>query len=272
MVIAVVLHLRFCSFCFSFCFCSCFFFFVFSVIYRLVQFIQFAVFLSLFLKVEDLQLSTGNNDIDFLTAKEDYCVKWSVADAESGILTTEVSVCSKMNPEDCLVKGLDVGNQTSICISDLEFNEGYEYVTKIRTENKVGLFTELFSDGFAVDTTPPFIGEVVYTQHSWASLKGTEVYTHSQIAVQWDGFVDLESGIQASYVCLGTNPGECNIKNFTDAKNDTFFIFEDLLLNQGETYFVSVKVENKAGLTSDVKPSDAIVIDKTGRVNNRFWH
>lgn len=219
-----------------------------------------------------MQLSTGNKDIDFLTTKENYCVKWNVADAESSILKTEVSVCSKMNPEDCLLKGLDVGNQTSICISDLEFNEGHEYVSKVRTENKVGLFTELFSDGFAVDTTPPLIGEVVYNHNSLASLKGTDVYAHSQVAVQWDGFVDLESGIQASYVCLGTNPGECNIKNFTDVKNDTSFIFEDLLLNQGETYFVSVKVENKAGLTSDVKTSDAIVIDKTGIVSNRFLH
>ena len=217
--------------------------------------------------MEDLQLRLGHNDIDFLTAKESYCVKWDVADTESGIRKSEVSVCSKTNPEDCLLQGFDVGNQTSICVSDLEFEEGFKYVSKIRTENKAGLFKELFSDGFVVDTTPPFMSEIVYTHKSWTSLKGFQVFSHSQIAVQWDGFLDQESGIQRSYVCLGTTPGKCNIKNFTAMKNDTYCIFEDSLLIQGETYFISVKAENKAGLTSEVKTSNAIVVDKTGIVN-----
>ena len=217
--------------------------------------------------MEDLQLRLGHNDIDFLTAKESYCVKWDVADTESGISRSEVSVCSIANPKDCLLRGFDVGNQTSICVSDLEFEEGFKYVSKIRTENKAGLFKELFSDGFVVDTTPPFMSEIVYTHKSWTSLKGFQVFSHSQIAVQWDGFLDQESGIQRSYVCLGTTPGKCNIKNFTAMKNDTYCIFEDSLLVQGETYFISVKAENKAGLTSEVKTSNAIVVDKTGIVN-----
>ena len=225
--------------------------------------------MNLFSQVEDLQLRLGINDIDFLTAKESYCVKWDVADTESGISRSEVSVCSIANPKDCLLRGFDVGNQTSICVSDLEFEEGSKYVSKIRTENKAGLFKELFSDGFVVDTTPPYIGDIVYTHNSWTSLKRIEVFAHSHIPVHWDGFLDQESGIQRSYVCLGTNPGECNIKNFTEVKNDTSFIFQDLLLNHGETYLVSVKVENKAGLTSEVKTSDAIVIDKTG-IDNIF--
>ena len=215
----------------------------------------------------DLQITLRNDDIDFLTAKEDYCVKWHSTDAESGIRKSEVSVCSKMNPNDCLMRAVDVGNQTSVCISDLEFKEGFQYVTKIRTENKIGLFTELFSDGFVVDTTPPFTGEVVYTDKSRTSLKRFEVIAYSQISVKWDGFVDQESGIQRSYICLGTNPGECNIRNFTDVKNATSFIFKNLMPLQGERYFVSVKVENGAGLTSDVKTSDAIFIDKTGMVS-----
>ena len=217
--------------------------------------------------MEDLQLRLGHNDIDFLTAKESYCVKWDVADTESGISRSEVSVCSIANPKDCLLREFDVGNQTSICVSDLEFEEGFKYVSKIRTENKAGLFKELFSDGFVVDTTPPFMSEIVYTHKSWTSLKGFQVFSHSQIAVQWDGFLDQESGIQRSYVCLGTTPGKCNIKNFTAMKNDTYCIFEDSLLVQGETYFISVKAENKAGLTSEVKTSNAIVVDKTGIVN-----
>ena len=186
-------------------------------------------------------------------------------DAVSGILKSELSICSDINPSDCLLQGFDVGNQTFICIADLEFKEGVKYVTKVRTVNNVGLSTELFSDGFLVDTTPPFIGEILYIHNPWASLNEAEkTFTHSKIAVQWDGFWDDESSIRTYYICVGTQPGKCNIKNFTNARNATTFTFQNLPLIQGETYFVSVKAENKASLTSDVKTSDAVIVDKTG--------
>ena len=207
----------------------------------------------------------GDYDIDFLTAKEEYCVRWDAMDAESGILKSELSICSDINPNDCLLQGFDVDNQTSICIADLEFKEGVKYATKVRTVNNVGLSTELFSDGFLVDTTPPLMGEILYIQNPWKFLKGAEqTFTHSKIAVQWDGFWDDESGIRTYFVCVGTQPGKCNIKNFTEARNATTFTLQDWPFVQGETYFVSVKADNRAGLTSDVKTSDAVVVDKTG--------
>ena len=212
-----------------------------------------------------MQLKIGDGDVDFLTARDEYCAKWNVLDADSDTLKSELSICCDMNPTDCLLQSFDVGNKTSICIADLEFKEGVKYLTKIRTSNSVGLSTELFSDGFMLDTTPPFMGEIMYIDSPSTSVKGAEqTFTNSKIAVQWEGFWDEESGIHTCYVCVGTRPGECNIKNFTVARNTTTFIFQDWPLFQGETYFVSVKAENKAGLTSDVKTSDAVVVDNTG--------
>lgn len=215
-----------------------------------------------------MQLGLGDNDIGYLTAKEDYCVSWAAVDLESGIHRSEISICSELNTNDCLLWRLDVGNQTSLCIADLEFKEGVRYVAKIRTENNVGLYTELLSDGFVVDTTPPFMGEIIYTDIPKQTEEDTaEIFTNSQITVQWNGFWDKESGIQTCYVCVGTQPGECNIKNFTDVRNATSFTFQDLPLLQGERYFVSVKAENRAGLKSEVKTSDAVVVDKTGKLD-----
>ena len=214
-------------------------------------------------------LGQGDDDVDYFTSKDSVCVGWNVVDSESGVLNSKVSVCSTLNTNDCLLYDLDVGNRTFVCLADLEFKEGIKYVTKIRAENSVGLSTELYSDGFLVDSTPPLMGEIIFSEILKPTLDvTTEHFTHSLIAVQWNGFWDMESGVRISYVCVGTMPGECNSKNFTDVIESTTYTFQDLPLVQGETYFVSVKVENRAGLTSDVKTSDGIVIDKTGTHSN----
>ena len=206
-----------------------------------------------------------NDDVDYLTAKDGYCVRWNVVDSESGVFKSYVSVCSEFNINDCLLNSLDVGNQTFICVADLEFKEGIKYLTKIRAENFAGLSSELYADGFVVDSTPPSIGEITYID-SFSTMIGeaTQHFTHSIIAVEWNGFWDKESGVLTSYVCVGTQPGRCNSKNVTNVGNSTTYTFQDFPLVQGETYFVSVKVENGAGLTSDVKTSDGIVVDRTG--------
>ena len=217
-----------------------------------------------------MQFGLGDRQIDYLTAKDSYCVSWDSMDSETDVLNSEVSVCSELDTHECVLYNLDVGNQTFICLADLDFKEGLKYVTKIRVKNNVDLFAELYSDGFVLDSTPPFVGEINYLGSSNPIVKeAAEHFTHSQIAVQWNGFWDKESGVRTTYVCVGTLPGDCNIKNFTDMRNSSTITFQDLLLIQGQTYFVSVKAENEAGLTSEVQTSDGIVVDKTGTYRNQ---
>lgn len=220
---------------------------------------------SLFQQVFDLQQTVRDNDIDFLTAKDGYCVGWDVMDTESGILTSELSICSNVNANDCLLQSFHVGNKTSLCITDMEFKEGVKYRSKIRVFNTARLSTELLSDGFVVDTTAPLMGEITFLDKSRVFLDSAEeTFSHAEIAVQWHGFTDQQSGIRTFYICVGNRSGECNIKNFTDVGNATSFSFKDLLLIQGETYFVSVKAENRAGMPSDLTTSDGVIVDKTG--------
>ena len=205
-------------------------------------------------------------DKDFITAKDAYCVSWETLDPESGILKNEVSICSSVNIGDCLLNNMDVGIRTTICIADLEFREGVKYETRIRSTNIVGLASELSSDGFVVDSTPPVMGEVTHVENP--PLEESSQFTSSGISVEWDGFFDKESGVRTYHLCIGTQPGECNVLNFTDVGNSSSYSYQDLQLVQGETYFVSIKAKNRAGLINDVISSTGVAVDKTGTFVN----
>lgn len=155
-----------------------------------------------------------------------------------------------------------------ICVADLEFKEGVKYITRVRSTNIVQRTSKMSSDGFVVDSTPPIMGEVTHVENPLAG--GAQAFTHSRISVEWSGFLDQESGIKKYHLCVGTQAGECNVVNFTDVGNTTSYTLGDLLLVQGETYFVSMKAENMAGLMSDVKSSSGVSVDKTGKVNFRL--
>ena len=67
---------------------------------------------------------------------------------------------------------------------------------------------------------------------------------------------------------FGTQPGECNILNFTDVGNSSSYSYQHPQLVQGETYFVSIIAKNRAGLISDVISSTGVAVDKTGTFVN----
>ena len=211
-----------------------------------------------------MQLGSGNNDKDYITAKDAYCAKWSLSDLESDIATNELSVCSVIDKNDCLLHNLDVGTRSMICITDLEFKEGVKYITKIRSTNIVQSSSEMFSNGFVVDSTPPILGEVTHVENLLSRVEA-QVFTHSKISVEWTGFLDKESGVKSYYLCVGMGGGDCNVMNFTEIGNSTSYTLEHLSLSQGATYFVSIKAENMAGLISEVKSSSGVIVDKTGK-------
>ena len=61
--------------------------------------------------------------------------------------------------------------------------------------------SELSSDGFVVDSTPPVMGEVTHVENP--PLEESSQFTSSGISVEWNGFFDKESPV------FGTQPGEC---------------------------------------------------------------
>ena len=110
----------------------------------------------------------------------------------SQLVDKDFSICSSVNIDDCLLKNMDVGIRTTICIADLEFREGVKYETRIRSTNIVA--SELSSDGFVVDSTPPVMGEVTHVENP--PLEESSQFTSSGISVEWNGFFDKESGVR----------------------------------------------------------------------------
>ncbi|XP_068740821.1 uncharacterized protein [Montipora capricornis] len=218
-------------------------------------------------QVFDLQLNdSASVDKDYITAKDTFCASWDAVDDESGVTKSEISICSAININDCLLLNLDVGNHNMICIADLEFKEGVKYVTQVRSTNSVGRSSEMLSDGFVVDSTVPSIGEIIHVENP-PSEDGGQIFTSSKISVEWSGFLDQESGVRNYYLCVGTQPSLCNVVNFTNIENSTSYTQSDLLLKQDETYFVTLKAENGAGLTSDATSSTGVAVDVTAPTN-----
>ncbi|KAJ7389361.1 hypothetical protein OS493_032218 [Desmophyllum pertusum] len=120
----------------------------------------------------------------------------------------------------------------------------------------VGGVSELSSDGFVVDSTSPIMGEVIHVENRPPLEEASQTFTDSEISVEWSGFLDKESGLKKYHLCVGTQPGECNVMNFTDVGNSTS------LHSAGRA-----AAENRAGLTSDVKSSSGVAVDKTGPIN-----
>jgi len=214
-------------------------------------------------QVKDLETNGSLVDIDFLTSKTKYCASWRTVDMESGILRSEVSVCSAIDKNNCLVKSVDVGNRSLVCMSSLAFTEGVKYITVVRSTNNVGLSTTLYSDGMLLDSTPPIAGKVQITSNDSSLLES--YFASSVIDARWNGFWDKETSILKYYVCLGKRSGSCEVVNLTDIGQRTAYRFKSIELQHAATYYVSVVAENEAGLKSIITSSDGIFIDKTGK-------
>ena len=74
--------------------------------------------------------------------------------------------------------------------------------------------------------------------------------------------MDPESDISQYEICLGTTQGECDEIDFRSVGLNTTHNFTELKLRHQETYYVTVRATNNAGLSTQVT-SDEIKIDVT---------
>lgn len=130
---------------------------------------------------------------------------------------------------------------------------------------KVGLTTVQSSDGFILDSSPPYIGSISHIENAAINIEGTlQHFTASVIAASWRGFWDPESIVDHYLLCVGNKPESCDFMNYTTTGNQTSFQSSKLPLEHSQTYFVSLIAVNKAGLQSSVISSDGVTVDKTG--------
>ncbi|WAR05117.1 hypothetical protein MAR_020486 [Mya arenaria] len=152
------------------------------------------------------------------------------------------------------------GKRYIVCI---HANETYIYHEK--WTQHLGEFMEC-SDGVTVDITPPISGKV------WIGQDKSIFYqtSTSDILVMWDSFSDIEehqynvheSGIAYYAICLGTSPGGNDVINFVNVGLVNHKVFHNLLLQNGLSYYATVKGYDHVGLsTSEI--SHSVLVDST---------
>lgn len=112
-----------------------------------------------------------------------------------------------------------------------------------------------------VDTTPPTTPVVT---DSGAYTKST-----TTLSASWTSS-DLESGIVEYQYCIGTSKGATDVVGWTSTGTSTLVTKTGLSLQNGKTYYFSVKAKNGVGLWSAIGYSDGITVDTSGpSITNR---
>ncbi len=104
-----------------------------------------------------------------------------------------------------------------------------------------------------IDWTPPQDLTFVYDG------TGADISTftnNNSISANWSLSTDVHSDIAAYHYAVGTTAGGTDVVGWTNNWFNTSFTESGLSLSYGQTYYVSVKAENGAGLFSNVMTSD----------------
>ena len=86
----------------------------------------------------------------------------------------------------------------------------------------------------------------------------------------WTESQDPNSGISAYFYAIGTSQGGTDYLNWTNNGLATNFTITNANLEIGQTYYISVKAQNGAGLYSDIATSDGVLIQATICPNNQY--
>ena len=191
---------------------------------------------------------------EYASAPARICAQWSSNDPESGIVAYSYALGTSAGDMD-VVGWTSCGTRQSVCLEGLPLVGGVTYYMCVRATNGAGRESEIgCSDGVRIDTTPPSNPEVFD--------EGRFTYNTTSLHAAWKSG-DSETGV-VEYVCaIGTAPGALDIRGWGTVGQDAEFTFTDLDLVNGQTYYVSVRAKNAAGLWSDVGSSDGITVETT---------
>ncbi|XP_070557450.1 uncharacterized protein [Ptychodera flava] len=159
-------------------------------------------------------------------------------------------------------------------IADLDLIHGHRYHVCLYANETMKFYEKsahllpavsACSDGVVVDHTPPAAGRVWLDweqRHFQAST--------SELIVQWEGFFDVEeygrtaheSGIRKYEVAIGSSPLGVDIQEFEDVGWTNLTVVQSLHLEEGSTYYATVRATDFVGLITEVV-SEGITIDTT---------
>ncbi len=207
-------------------------------------------------------------DMTWAGSASQLSANWSASsDAESGIAAYYFAIGTTAGATD-VVDWTGNGANTSVTKTGLVLTNGNTYYFTVKAQNGVGLESgTTSSNGQTIDTTIP--ADVSYLYDGTGS--DVDVITNSsQISANWGASSDAESGIAAYYYAIGTTAGGTDVVAWTNNGTNTSVTETGLGLTEGQTYYVSVRAENGAGLTSGTVTSDGATLDTSPPVQSNW--
>lgn len=179
-------------------------------------------------------------------------------DYESGIESYEYCFGTEEEPEKIVQSTLIETNSESVLIElpDLFLVDGTRYFFTVKARNNAGIVsTSAISDGVMVDLGFPKIISI--------SDEGDFTSKNNELACSWTA-TPSASNIVAQQYAIVDDPNQVDGIRWVDNGLQNFVVAKDLLLEDGETYYFLVRVQNAAGTwtpTSQLGRSDGIVVD-----------
>ncbi len=195
------------------------------------------------------------DDGAFSSATDSLHATWSASDPESGVIEYQYAIGTTLGAAN-VVNWTSVGGTTSVTRSGLSLAEGVTYYFSVRARNGAGLLGPVgSSDGITIDRSPPTTPVVT----------DDGVYTSSTdtLHATWSAS-DPQSGIAEYQYAIGASPGSSNVVNWTSTGTNSFVEATGLNLQNGVTYYFSVRALNQAGHWSSSGFSDGITVDSSG--------
>jgi len=195
-------------------------------------------------------------DVDWQNSTTDILVAWQGSDSRI-IANYRVSLGFSPGNTD-VASWQDNGTSTTVTFSGLSLTEGNTIYANIQAKDEAGNYSTVNSgDGITIDLTSPTIGVVI------DGLNEDLVYTGQgdSLKVHWLSGQDNLSGIDHYEYALGTTPGGSDILAWMDCNLDTAAKAYGLGLNNGVTYYCSVKAQDRALNVSEMSTSNGITVD-----------
>ncbi|XP_066298079.1 uncharacterized protein [Branchiostoma lanceolatum] len=150
-----------------------------------------------------------------------------------------------------------------ISVQDSNTSVQAVYYLTVRAVAGSGRAAIASSNGIYIDVTPPVIENLFHVDLSWSPDEPTSYQgDNSTIAVYWEAY-DTESEVVECQWAVGTSPGDTDVQNFTSVGPDKNLVYSEKLegkLINRQTYYVTVRLVNGAGLVSEKTTSGVTVL------------
>lgn len=213
-------------------------------------------------------VSVGNStETKYIKSSDLINTQWhGFADNESGLRHFEWAICQASVKDKCISPYANIGLKTTMSIDALGLSYGVSYIVIVRAFNKVGLFSQVSSNQFILDGGGPSPGNVYDGLQQRMDI---EIQKSSrEISANWSPFTDKHGKLAEYKMCVGTDPGACDVSDFVSFGTKLKGTISALNLTHNGKYFATVRAMSKSGY-STIATSNGVRVDSTPPVRGK---